>query len=310
MRVSLLGNEIAEFSSRLISTEITVGAVAENRSAVIGREGWCFIYEGSNNYRAGYLEADAEGKGLQWASLVEQRRRESMRLGAKFLQVIVPNKLSVLSECFPEKLDTNVTFILQNFLSSPVREEVLVPLEIFRKESIRECVFRRNDSHLTVGGNALLTELILEKLGITGYVSELVVTKRSQHKGDLGGKYSPAVEEDLATPAFDRGFLDQRRVEKVREIISPSFNGTHQVFKNENAPIKEKIVVFGNSFFERVPSWGLSPFFAALFSEFHFFWTPNVDFEYVAQERPAYVIAQTCERFMSKLPVDQYAQGA
>ena len=307
MKISLLNNDISKFSSCLVTEEARVGEISADRSAVIGRNGWCFIYEGSNNYRAGYLNKDVEGVGYEWGTLVETRRVACENLGAKFLQIIVPNKLSIQAPNFPEQLDTDLSYILQNFLSTPSASKALVSLETFRLESVRDAVFRRNDSHLTLGGSALLTELVLERFGISPNGFATVVTRHTQHKGDLGGKFAPVVEETLAVPSFGEGLLDKRNIEKVRESISPSFNGTHQVFMNLNAPINAKIVVFGNSFFERVPSWGMSPFFAALFSEFHFYWSPNVDFEYVAREKPDYIIAQTCERFMSKLPEDKHA---
>jgi len=81
--------------------------------------------------------------------------------------------------------------------------------------------------------------------------------------------------------------------------------GTCQSSFNERAPIDKKIVVFGNSFFEKIPSWGLSPYFAAIFREFHFFWSPEVNMDYCINVKPDIVIAQTCERFMCKLPKDE-----
>ncbi|WP_314435302.1 hypothetical protein [Massilia timonae] len=306
MKSNLLGGDISDFASILVCGNNEVGKASEDLSAVIGKNNWCFIYRGSNDYRGGYLSEDVNQLGQRWVTLVENRHSICAKLGAEFLQLIVPNKLSILPDCFPEVLNSEVTFILQNYLTSHLSQTALIPLKEFREKSVRDAVFRRNDSHLTVGGNALLAELILEKLGFGEKKFETVVIGYTQHKGDLGGKFSPPIEEKLAAPSFSKGLLDQKNIEKVREVINPSFNGTSQVFLNRNAPIKAKLIVFGNSFFERVPSWGLSPFFASIFEEFHFIWSSDVDFKYIARERPDYVIAQTCERFMSKLPSDRY----
>lgn len=308
MKVRFLDGDIGDFSSKLIIEESSIGNVSEDRSAVIGKENWCFIYQGSNDYRGGYLKKDLNEVGVQWGALIERRYRACECLGIKFLQIIVPNKLTIHPESFPENLDSNITFILRNFLKSDIAGRSLVPLDLFREECVRNAVFRRNDSHLAVGGNAILAASILAKLDLSHYSFGNVVTSRIRHHGDLGGKFLPPLDEDVSAPSFSDGLLDQGKIEKIYENIQTSLTGTHQVFKNSSAPIKAKLVVFGNSFFERVPSWGLSPFFSAIFEEYHFIWAPDIDFEYVETVKPDYVIAQTCERFMSKLPSDNYPE--
>jgi hypothetical protein len=124
------------------------------------------------------------------------------------------------------------------------------------------------------------------------------------HEGDLGGKFDNPLREELFAPNFSSGFFSQGHLEKINEIITQTFNGTRQIFLNKKAAIDKKMVVFGNSFFEKTPSWGLSPFFAGLFKEYHFIWSPNLDMEYCARVSADIVIAQTCERFLTRLPDD------
>ena len=47
---------------------------------------------------------------------------------------------------------------------------------------------------------------------------------------------------------------------------------------------------------------GLSWWFARIFAEFHFVWDPRMDAEYVAAEKPDWVICQTVERFLPSVP--------
>ena len=102
-------------------------------------------------------------------------------------------------------------------------------------------------------------------------------TVTTEHVGDLGGKFKREISEYLHAPLWSSGLLILGSIRKVQDVSSPGYNGIEQVFMNPTAPVKKKIMVLGNSFFERVPSWGLSPFFTALFQEFYFIWSPGID---------------------------------
>lgn len=282
-----------------------VGMVADDRSAVVGHANWCFIYEGSNNYRSAYIDKAPDKLGSHWAHLIEKRSQALAKEGIQFVQVIIPNKLSLLSEFFPEPLKTDASFLLQDLMACQTNAPLLLPLEAWRHDDVRDIVFRRNDSHLSMIGSIALLRLIFQMLGLV-IPGNMVVYSRYLHQvGDLGGKFDPPLAEQLAMPLWEHGVLANLGQYQVVDDKNPSgFLGIRQVFVNPQAPIKQRVVVFGNSFFERAPSWGLSPYFVALFTEFHFIWRPEVDIGYCREVGADVVIAQTCERFLTELPVD------
>jgi hypothetical protein len=281
------------------------GAISDDRSAVVGWNGWCFIYEGGNSYRNGYLNFDQKNLGQLWARLIEQRAKACRAFGFDFYQVIVPNKLTILPEYFPEILNSEITFILAGLLEANPGAEIIVPIDQFRHSEVRHAVFRRNDSHLTLAGNAMLADIILKKMDVLKIQPATVTPKCVVHNGDLGSKFSTVAVEHVYVPDFSSGFLGSGDLVKVSETIVNGFNGTRQVFRNENAIIQKVLVVFGNSFFERTPSWGVSPFFASLFKSFHFIWAPEIDIAYCQAVSADVVIAQTCERFLPIIPDDK-----
>ena len=282
-----------------------LGEGSEDRSAVVGRNNQCFIYEGSNNYRGAYLDIALAPLGDQWAKVIERRQRACEGIGAHFFQIIVPNKATLMPENFPEYLGgKGITTILERLLASVPMANLICPLELMRQTELRQAIFRRNDSHLTLAGNALLTEMVLAALAIETADVPFIETSEVKHVGDLGGKFHESIAEIYHAPRFNTGLLDQASVNKVLEVQVVGFNGNRQDFNNPTAPIKKSVLVFGNSFFERVPSWGISPLFTALFNDFFFLWTPQFDIDIVKQIRPDIVISQTCERFLSVLPND------
>lgn len=278
------------------------GKVSDDFSAVIGFNNWCFIYDGSNGYRDAYVNERLAYLGDKWAELIEHRQRVCDTYGIKFVQVVVPNKATLLTENFPEILGGGITKILQRLRDAKPNANFICPVESWREIDVREAIFRRNDSHLNVAGNSLLAQIIIENVGVNLIESLYIEVCKVSHIGDLGCKFKIPISEDLYAPRFDVGLLDQSKIYKTHEKIVDGFNGIQQYFYNPCAPIKLSVLVFGNSFFERVPSWGVSPLFASLFERFHFIWTPYFDEKKIRELRPDIVISQTCERFLNKLP--------
>jgi len=161
-----LREPLAAYASTTTIAPERVGEISDDRSAVVGRDGWCFIYEGSNNYRGAYHDTGLASLGDEWARLIEQRQRICDSLGIKFLQLVVPNKATLMPENFPEPLGEGITTVLQRLLEAAPNANLICPVETMRKLDVRDAIFRRNDSHLTVAGNALLAELMLDAVGM------------------------------------------------------------------------------------------------------------------------------------------------
>jgi len=296
-----LREPLAAYASTTTIAPERVGEISDDRSAVVGRDGWCFIYEGSNNYRGAYHDTGLASLGDEWARLIEQRQRVCDSLGIRFLQLVVPNKATLMPENFPEPLGDGITTVLQRLLEAAPAASLLCPVEHMRQPWLREALFRRNDSHLTIAGNAYLVNLILDKTGIDAGNMPKIENCKTKHIGDLGGKFNFAISETCCAPRFDTGLLDQVNIKSKYEVIVDGFNGTRQSFYNPFAPIKQTVLIFGNSFFERNPSWGMSPIFVALFENFHFIWTPHFDEFEISSLKPDLILCQTCERFLTKL---------
>jgi hypothetical protein len=297
-----LKDPLAAYASSTFIAFDRVGEISNDRSAVVGHDGWCFIYDGSNNYRDAYHDKQLAPLGDQWVRLIEQRQRKCEALGVRFVQLIVPNKATLMPENFPEPIGAGITTVLERLLKAELSANLLCPVVQMRQQDLRESIFRRNDSHLTIAGNAFLAELVLSAVGITLPRVPFIEICRVDHTGDLGSKFTVPISETLCAPRFETGLLDQSKIQKTHEIVQDGFNGTQQSFYNSYAPIKQTLLIFGNSFFERSPSWGLSPLFCSLFERIHFVWTPLFDEDLINKIKPNIVIAQTCERFLNKVP--------
>ena len=293
--------------------QVPVGTLSEDESTCVGRNGNLFLVGGSNSILDQYETPLSDEKLLsdsrRWVALIERRNLEISGRGAKFLQVLIPEKSSILSEDLPMKLDVPSGWY-RTVLES-LRER------FFPESSILDCArviagthradefYRKLDTHFSTFGALSTVGAMLSKLGESLDLPQ-DVNRLDNHGCGLGPRLLKGMvsEKTLNISEDDIRNLSTG-LERVERIVPQdgSHIGIKCVFRRPNAPINKKAVVFGNSFFERGDlTSGLSWWCARLFREFHFIWNPSVDYGYVDAIAPDIVVAQTIERFLPMVP--------
>ena len=186
-------------------------------------------------------------------------------------------------------------------------------LDDLRAEAQRQPVFYRTDTHWTSVGCQIAYRRICESLG---------VTPRSfpdpGHKGrvmamDLGNKLTPEVQEDArflpvlrhARRVADNAMVRYNESEGFR-LGKPRFVGCHIRLQNDaDHAVPQSVVIFGDSFSEFRPHL-LTAMLAETFREVHFVWSTSLDHDFIARIRPDIVITEIAERFVNKLPGDDF----
>lgn len=298
--------DICELASRKIGSWPQPGSISSDKVAIIGHDDWVFLYEGSNDYFRSYImddqqsTHDAEGwwKYLTcWMNWCELR-------GIRFVFAVVPNKASVLSDQYPLGLKQTMTFRMSKllrFLDSHGSNNLVFPLENFRNPSFSKTIFRRNDSHFSEVGVISMAAEIVSKLGFSAKTLRFSGAMMPvRHPGDLGRRFEGGMFEDAIRI---RRNLNAINIENLSQpIMGAGFSGLSYETNYELAPLKGRLLVFGNSFFERVPSWGMGPDFARTFSHVRFHWSNSLDKLVIDTWKPDYILLQTCERFLSRVP--------
>lgn len=83
--------------------------------------------------------------------------------------------------------------------------------------------------------------------------------------------------------------------------------GLSYAASNAAAPVDRSILIFGNSFFEKVPGWASAMPMVSTVRDIRFVWLPWVDLTLAKELNPDVVIFQTCERFLQRTPQSQGA---
>jgi hypothetical protein len=291
---------------------LPIGLKSADGAAVVGYDGNLFILGGTNNLITSYNQRKddevVQKLTAEWMSLFRSRSAKIGDLNAKYIQMIIPDKSSVLPEKFPLPIDAP-TALLSSINEAALAEPALTAsyidvFELFLNDADRSAVFQKTDSHLSAYGSNRLINKVLDHLKLDIDLSTNFSRRKLGH-GDLGSKYlgTPLLEEFWLPETSDFAQFEQGLVQE--ECMQPAKgrnSGIRIKWTNTSAPLALRVVAFANSFFERGgAATTLSWWASRCFREFHFLWETNVNYDYVRLVRPDVVICQTVERFIRRV---------
>lgn len=281
------------------------GTRSEDGVAIVGHDGWLFLCGGTNANLGQYVgKVEMEPGWLDdWRAVFLQRAAEMRELEVATATLVVPDKLAVYEERYPEPLQKMGPRPVERLLGAGL--PIVYPLPELRAAVTRGVdSYLRTDTHLTFRGNELLFASVMGSLGVET-VPEVASLRLNSYPiaGDLGSKFTPQLVGIVNEP----GCLNRAEiVEDNRAEIEAMGGhiGTRRVFRNEHAADERTAVLFGDSFGFSAPYYqGLSWFMAQVFREVHFVWVPfGWDAAYVRDIGAEAVLIQGAERFVSRVP--------
>jgi hypothetical protein len=291
------------------SVYLPVGLKSPDESAVLGHDGHLFLVGGSNKLLDLYVEDNpsaAEGAS-QWIELFDNRFESLSRLGVKYVQTVIPEKLSVLSHLAPVDVTVptpRMALIEETLASRGYYRESLSVLSSWPGQA----AYRKNDLHLSaVGARECFLSMTTNLDSRFEDRARFVQLSESKFSGgDLADRFFgvPILARE-ARASRDAVESLEEALELVETFDPPSgHQGKRRVWANASAPSSLRVLVFGNSFFgdglypDRLAWW-----FARFFKDFRFEWSPAFDYDVIDSYKPDVVIGQTIERFLPKVPL-------
>lgn len=274
--------------------------------AIVGHDGWLFLCGGTNANLGQYVGAVEMEPGWleEWRTVVRRRADETRELGVASALLVVPDKLAVYEEHYPEELARAGPRPIERLLAVPELPIAYPLAELRAAAAAGEEVYLRTDTHLTFRGNELLFSSVLAELGVEDAPDFSPLALNSYPiAGDLGVKFEPQIVSVVSEPgSLHRAEIVEDNRAEIEAV--DGHIGTRRVFRNGQAPDPRVAVVFGDSFGFAAPYYqGLSWFLAQVFREVHFVWVPfGWDAGYVRRVGAEAVLVQGAERFVARVP--------
>jgi len=324
---------LQELSPLLVSLNVK----SQDKSAILGSDGYIFLFKGSNEVASLYAESKTAShvreRTSRWIGLFERRYRRLSDLRVAYTQLIIPEKSSVLLEQAPASLrpiTPTFEFIEDHFAQRAAAGGTYAHypfyiscLNVLRGQAqLALRPFAKTDSHFSAAGALCVFGRFLDQLSILLPASATEIQNAQQA---LAALYTPSPSQRVFNGDLSDRFFGTTIYEIIDELDLTSLlpiqlnisttilkeapanahTGHHQVWFNPDAPIKLRVIAFANSFFERggAPR-GLSWWFITFFTEFHFVWSADIDMEMIEKKQPDLVICQSIERFLPVLPKD------
>lgn len=289
----------------LVSSDL----IAYDESAVLGRDGYFFLYKGANVAHQLYSRNVDVAFVERWCELLDRRAALVRQRHAQYLQVVFPEKQSVLADAYPFDIPAATPMyaaLKLRIAGNPWFVDVQQVL-ISRAQEHGFCSFRKTDTHLSTHGAmhaalalcAVICEGQYVDIGTPSFVEKVV-------GGDLGDKFGlGGFQERVLFPDLASWEFARLRPDVVSSVIPQAgHTGTTYSWRAAKPLFQKRVLIFGNSMFERGESpFGLSWWFSRIFSEVCFVWMAGFDEDLIETYKPDVVIGQTVERFLGGLPV-------
>ncbi len=269
---------------------------------VRGRDDWLFLHRDTNRamgQQSGEIRLTPY-QLMQWRILLDTRLAWLERQGARYVFMVAPNAASIYPEMLPEGFDNSphrpVRQLLDDLAAHGAPAAVLYPEAELTELKRRTAPYARNETHWSDPGAFRAYELILDALEPGAETRRLawedLEISTGTTPGDLGRHVDPNVEAEHV-------FAHVR--EPAARLVSDNrvFN-TGRTIVYECAAAPGSCVLLGDSF-----SYRMLPFLAETFGRLVFVHRPTIDFELIAEERPAVVASLLAERFLVRVPFDQ-----
>lgn len=306
-------------NDRMSYIEMPAGVRDPRGAVTLGLDGWVFLSEGSNELTRQYgpfrnlaersklLDSPLSG----WSRIIEARANFATAVGSVFRQLILPEKNSCLAELCFDRIDPPTPLYQALVSSESLRPLVVDGFKALRKEPDQRLLWTRNDNHMDCFGVYLAVKALLESLGLTTPLSLSAAdfSEGVYRRGNIAGEIlGVTVWDKLRLPSAPSiaGLRDPLLLADSSPDAgsAQSHVGSSRSWRNESAPIDASLVLFGSS----TANMGESPaemswWLSRLFRSYEFRWTSNFETDRLTESTPEFVVSQTAERFLVRVPL-------
>lgn len=216
----------------------------------------------------------------------------SLNIQANVNLLIAPAKEYIFEDFYPypKGCITTIEQLMSFLQTKDLGDIIIFPKNLLMEN--RELSYSRIDTHWTDYGAGVAAKSFLSANGLDEHIHVMPNTYTIKDiYGDLGSK----LESKYAAP-FLILHEDQQSITLIKNGMDN--HGRIWIYHNNNAPVKETLIIFGDSF-----SVGLSKHLSYVFSRVIYVYSvASIDINMVNKENAKFILLQTNARFIVSSP--------
>jgi len=305
----LLDLERAAIPAAVAPLLFPVGLVASDGSARLCYEGFVLPTEGGTvpaRYFTDPYSLTLAATIARWRDLLLRRAHGAADLGVGFAGTVLPDKLSLLADYFPEPLVVpsplmaGVDAVVAEQLGLASAAESVLPQ--FRADPAMKDLYRRIDPVLSPYGNWRLFQILIERLGLSAGI-RINFAVRKLVRPNLGDRFFdiPMFEEIFETDSA----VVLRAAAGITAQADPVGYDGWRYWRNEQAPINQVVMLYGDPLIG-IPEQGQSAlawWFAGFFREVHVSHKNKYEHSYAMDMHPSSCIFVQTEEGLEGPPL-------
>ena len=270
---------------------------------VTGFFGHLFIGDGGNQWEQqlnGNLPLTPE-TAQQWSVTLTSRLARAADLHVNLVHLVLPEKQIALpyfrwlAERAPDRSNRP---LLQIMNSAPQALKLIYPEAAFNKYQPWCELYWRGNSHWCASGCTIAASAAVQALTGADAGTDLIELEKACIRHDLSLHFpeDKAFEEAIKIRESGSRIFDNMAFTKTGH-----YTGSHYIIRNLEAPLRESLVIFGDSC---ACDLGLAAALSAFFTDVHFVWSKTILWPYVQEMQARYVLWESAERFLITPPAE------
>jgi hypothetical protein len=252
-----------------------------------GADGWLFLGDDSNSSVRQFTGEVrlSEQAAADWASYFDWMDSQSRERQFQYSFMIAPSKESVYHKFYPFERGLNRP--VDDFLE--LFPNAIYPADLLRIDAPFH-TYPKTDTHWNDFGamTAVKHQILSMGIDVEGFRLDFALVDVI---GDLGNKVTP----NVSSPSL---MIKGARYGDHCVLNNQIHNhGRIWIFENEGAPVKERCLIFGDSF-----GLSMTKALSRLFSRLVYVHTTTPAIEILEEEKPSIVLCEVAERFLTSGP--------
>lgn len=249
-----------------------------NHSRVIsGKDGWLFYKDTLADYTGTNVDPN---KTMEQVKILEAIDTWCKERGIIFALVVGPNKATIYDNYMPDSIyhaqTSNLDMLLSALEETNVR--VFCPKDALIAHRDETELYYRQDTHWNEYGSRYLLDEMIAELGLSTY--KIPVSESRESRGDLLTMLGTGATEDTSLYA-SIPYFEGASIEKTE-------GETYTVY----SPNNPSFVCYRDSFTTAMLGYYTYYFNGPVY------WTYEIDFDYIDEQRPQYLILSCVERYL------------